>query len=206
MQFSLHFFYTFTHYNAMVFAIIATSILIFLLIPFRFKVTLAVRTLDVRAKITITFAAINLLSITIFYDGKFYTQAEGKADVLEFAYKTNIIKDAVIKSADIRKFDYLIFVGLNDLFSTMQITAFLQYFSNSFNEIYKVQHKIPVSSKVSMTISDENLLDLYLIGIIQIRFANIIIKLIKKIFKGVVNGKRNNKPHRSSDVDGAQEH
>ncbi len=167
-----------------------------LFMPLRFTAEIKLCLVEVKAKAELKLWFLPVYCATISYkEGVFLEQKKGKKETLEFSYKTNIFLDAVQRSIRPQKIDYIVIISLENLHSTMQTTAFIEYFSKLINNYVSFKFNFPMQSAVLMSVSHRPALDAEAVGILNIRIADIIKNLVVFFFKGAYHARRQSEPN-----------
>ncbi len=175
-----------------VFLIVLMILLLLLIIlfflPFRFHLDLKGDLLDLQVVLHLKLFGIPVFHEEIYYDEKsgwFWGRNSKSKLGKPMAKKATDPMLAVIKALRITRFDYSLYLGGEDVYSTMQLTAILEYLSKFISDFIVKRGSTLINSGVYLNFDFEPGCDLLVRSIFHLSAANIIGNLIEiKLKKG----------------------
>lgn len=168
--------------------LLLVTVLFFL--PLIFRIDVKGETLELQFLFRLKLFGITVFRREIYYDerkGEFRKRKNGAREGKPVAFgKGGDFGKAVLKAIDVKRLDYSLYLGGENVYSTMQITAFLECLGVFLSDHFAKRCRADINSGIYYNFDFRSGLDIILMSIFYLSVANIIGNLIRiKWKKGV---------------------
>ncbi len=170
--------------------ILLLILIILFFLPLVFRIDVKGEVLELQFLFRLKLFGITVFHQKIYYDepkGEFLKRKDSEHAGQPFTFgKGSDFSKAVLQSLDVKRLDYSLYLGGESVYSTMQITALLEYTSVFLSDFFAKRRHIDINSGVYHNFDFRSGIDLILMSIFHLSAANIIGNLIQiKMKKGV---------------------